>query len=218
MPGSEITPNSSEGAQECSPRRKPWVAIENEETRPEGAKETLTSIAYHLRRAISMSSIRSTPLTALLDTGIFSHSEFAETATIQQTIRCVGTEQTITIQCLKRKRSDNNGELQTQIDALPTVGRLIREGVIEAYEYREIWCERMRYRPLLPFGNALRGCEIVTCMRRLSALGSCGPQISVNTSQKEEGKTLKKGRSRPAQARFPFLKCCLISIQRWWKR
>jgi len=40
MPGGDVTRESSEGAQECSPRRKPWVRVENKETSPKGAKET----------------------------------------------------------------------------------------------------------------------------------------------------------------------------------
>jgi hypothetical protein len=105
----------------------------------------------------------SAPVTVLLDNGIFTHSEFAEPAVIRETVLWGGTHQNVLMHGIRKKDRKSNPGLQAQIDALPTVGRLIRQGAIEAYEYREIWCERMRYRPTLTSGNALRGCEIVTC-------------------------------------------------------
>ena len=102
-----------------------------------------------------MPSTSLVPLTVLLDTGIFSHSEFAEGA--------IAEGQIAAVHGVRRKIPKVKPELQAQINALPTVGRLIREGIIIAYEYREIWCERIRYRALLPYGNALRDCEIATC-------------------------------------------------------
>jgi hypothetical protein len=62
-----------------------------------------------------------------------------------------------------RKAPDKNVEYQKQKEALFTVGRLIRTGVIEAYSYNEIDCERLRDKIGLRVCNALRGCSIRSC-------------------------------------------------------
>jgi hypothetical protein len=110
-----------------------------------------------------MRSKNPAPISALLDNGIFCHSEFAEPAISQKSIRWGGRKQIATIHGMKRKPAHKNPDFQQEINALPTVGRLIRENAIEAYTSNEIWCEAMRFRPLLPFGNALRNCPIGRC-------------------------------------------------------
>jgi hypothetical protein len=99
----------------------------------------------------------------LLDNGIRSHSEFAEEATTKNAIRWAGRNQIATIHGIRRKAPHKDAKFQAEIEALPTVGRIIREEICNAFEYREIWCEGMRYRPLAPFGNALEGCKIQLC-------------------------------------------------------
>jgi hypothetical protein len=106
-------------------------------------------------------------LTVLLDTGIFSHSEFAEGAILHEQNQWAGSQHSAAIPGVRRKRSHNDPDFQAQVNALPTIGRLIREGALGAYEYSEIWCEQMRYRSLLQFGNALRDCTIQTCQAPL---------------------------------------------------
>lgn len=110
-----------------------------------------------------MDTTESVPMTVLLDTGIFSHSEFSEAAVLPRDVTWGGTHQTLLIHGIQRKAHHRDPDLRVQINALPTIGRLIREGVIEAYGYREIWCERMRFRAPMPFGNALRDCDIAAC-------------------------------------------------------
>lgn len=100
---------------------------------------------------------------ALLDNGIICHSEFAEPAISQESIGLGERKQIATIHGMRRKPAHANPGFQQEINALPTVGRLIREKVIEAVTSNEIWCEAMRFRPLLPFGNALRDCQISRC-------------------------------------------------------
>jgi hypothetical protein len=93
----------------------------------------------------------------LLDNGIYSHSEFAESATA---LSPLGGE---VIHGIRRKAPQADTEFQGRINTLPTIGRLIRERIIEGLDSKEIWCERMRYRPLFPFGNALQDCVIGRC-------------------------------------------------------
>jgi hypothetical protein len=99
----------------------------------------------------------------LLDNGIHSHSEFAEDSVKEVPIRWGDTDQVVPVQGLIRKAPHKDVEYQGQMDALFTVGRLIREGTIEAYEYWEIECERMRDKIGFRVCNALKGCNIRSC-------------------------------------------------------
>lgn len=99
----------------------------------------------------------------LLDNGIFSHSEFAEPAIKQTSVRWGDTDQSFPVQGFMRKRPDKDPDSQRQKDALFTVGRLIREGRIEAYDYDEILFERMRDTAKIPEFNALQDCKIHRC-------------------------------------------------------
>lgn len=99
----------------------------------------------------------------LLDNGIFIHSEFAEECVKRVAINWGGTIQTSEVHGLARKLPDENAEFQEQKEALFTLGRLIREGKIEAFDYWEIRCERFRGTPSNQVWNALRGCNIHDC-------------------------------------------------------
>jgi hypothetical protein len=99
----------------------------------------------------------------LLDTGIFIHAEFATNAVKRTTIRWGGTDQISEVHGLKRKPPSQDFDYQSQKDALFTVGRLIREGRIEAFEYWEIECEKFRGTPTIKEFNALRDCVIHKC-------------------------------------------------------
>ena len=99
----------------------------------------------------------------LLDNGIFSHSEFAETAIKRTSVRWGDTDQVVPVHGLIRKVPDKNVEYQRHKEALFTVGRLIREGRIEAYTYIELLFERMRGRGRIQEFNALQGCNIHEC-------------------------------------------------------
>jgi hypothetical protein len=99
----------------------------------------------------------------LLDNGIFSHSEFAEDAVKQTSLRWGDSDHVVPVQGLIRKKPDKDPDNQKQKDALFTVGRLIREGRIEAYDYIEVRFERIRDRPKIREFNALQGCKIHRC-------------------------------------------------------
>jgi hypothetical protein len=99
----------------------------------------------------------------LLDNGIFSHSEFADAAASRTSVRWGSTDHVSIIHGVTRKAPDRNADYQKQMEALFTVGRLIRTGLIKAYSYNEIECERLRDKIGLGVCNALRGCSIHTC-------------------------------------------------------
>lgn len=98
----------------------------------------------------------------LMDNGIYIHSEFAEGA-IKQTSECWGGTLIPPVRGVIRKAPDKNADYQKQQETLFTVGRLIREGRIEAFDYWEIQCERWRGTPEIQGFNALRGCDIRSC-------------------------------------------------------
>jgi hypothetical protein len=106
---------------------------------------------------------REPPKRILLDNGIFIHSEFAQRAARPTNLRWGDTKQVLNVHGFVRKPRHKNGAYQRQIDALFTVGRLIREGRVAAYEYKEIQFERARG----GFGShdcyALKGCTINYC-------------------------------------------------------
>ena len=106
-------------------------------------------------------------LRLLLDHGIFTHSEFAvpavSAARHTPQLFWADTTHPINIHRFIRKELPNDADYRSQIEALFTVGRLIREGIVEAYDYHEILCERMRDRIRVPVCDALQGCTIHMC-------------------------------------------------------
>jgi hypothetical protein len=99
----------------------------------------------------------------LLDAGIFIHSEFAEATVENVRVGWGGRESVLEVHGLKRKNPGQDPDYQKQKDALFTVGRLIREGEIEAYSSVEIDFEHFRGTAPLQEFNALRGCQIHRC-------------------------------------------------------
>lgn len=99
----------------------------------------------------------------LLDTDVVSDSEFAEVAEGNISARWRGTHPLPSITGYRRKQPHKDPERQLQIEALFTVGRLIREGKVEAYTYEELLCEHGRGRARIQEFNALRGCKIKQC-------------------------------------------------------
>ncbi len=103
-----------------------------------------------------------TPIRILLDNGIFSHSEFAE-GVEEATSLLWGNKAPTFLHGFVRKDLVGKVGYLKQMEALFTVGRLIREGRIEAYDYNEIRFERARGSTGLGACNALHGCKIHSC-------------------------------------------------------
>jgi hypothetical protein len=101
------------------------------------------------------------PLRILLDAGIIIHSEFMEPAVRDTTVHWGDKVQSLPVHGFVRKVAHPDN--QPEYDALFTVGRLIRERLIEAYTYDEVHFEVVRGKGLLPDGNALQNCNIRRC-------------------------------------------------------
>lgn len=105
-----------------------------------------------------------TPTRILLDAGIFGHSEFAEWKVKQTPLPWGMQQEVIPVHGLFRKLPHNDPIYQKQIEALFTVGRLIREEHLQAYNYIEIRIETARDREGVQEFNALQGCTIHRCL------------------------------------------------------
>jgi len=99
----------------------------------------------------------------LLDNGIFSHAEFMRPDVQERRISWGDVVTVLPVHGFRRKEPHNDPEYQRQIDALFTVGRLIREDRIEAYNYDEIAVEGYRGAAKFPACNALRACKVHHC-------------------------------------------------------
>jgi hypothetical protein len=139
----------------------------------------------------------STLMRVLLDNGVFSHSEFSEGAVMQTAVHWGDSDLVLPVQGLVRKAPQKNAEYQSQVEALFTVGRLIREGRIEAYDYSEILFERMRPRTEVQAYNALQGCTIHRCPPAVERSRFRGSMNFIDTISKggknDQKKSVKKG-------------------------
>ena len=99
----------------------------------------------------------------LMDNGIFSHSEFAEDAIRPTEVLWGDIREIKDVYGYKRKAPHADKEYQSQIEAIFTVGRLIREGKIKAYDYIEIFFEKMRDKSKIHVFNAMKNCQIHRC-------------------------------------------------------
>jgi len=77
----------------------------------------------------------------MLDNSIKSHSQFAESRTVSTQIEWNGTIQSNQIVGFVRKKMHSDSAYQAEIDALFTIGRLIRERHIYAFTYTELMFE-----------------------------------------------------------------------------
>lgn len=98
----------------------------------------------------------------LLDNSIVSGAELAEYVTLEK-LEPWG-DKTIPVRLVGyRKKVSSNPALQEEIDAIVTVGRLIREGSITAYTYSELRTEAFRRSVTVKAFNSLVGCRINSC-------------------------------------------------------
>ena len=104
----------------------------------------------------------------LLDNGILIHAEFVEVVIEDQDDILWGDIKIKrSVYGYKRKPPDPNTRYQNEINALFTIGRLIREHTITAYSSHELSCEAWRGRRKLNVFNALRDCEVHNCQSPL---------------------------------------------------
>lgn len=143
----------------------------------------------------------------LFDNGIFSHSEFAEGAIKKQEVLLGDIRQTVEIQGFTRKPPHREKEYQDQIDALFTIGRLIKEEKVIAYDYIEIQFERMRDTGKNQVFNALQGCEIQRCR---SPLERSKFRQSINLID-----TISKGGKKDRKAGIDLGETNQIAFYKW---
>lgn len=102
------------------------------------------------------------PARVLLDNGIIGAAELAEPATEEKTVIWGGTQQVVEVVGYKKKIASDASD-QEEVDAIVTIGRLIREGAIAAYTYSELGFESIRRATPVRAFYALDGCHIVSC-------------------------------------------------------
>ena|SRR3984957_16139715 len=99
----------------------------------------------------------------MLDTSIFAHSQFADSARWHQGPRFGARNQHLEVSGFLRRKPHPSSEYQGEIDALFTIGRLGREKQFEAYTYTELQFEKMSWPIGEPAFNALYRCPITRC-------------------------------------------------------
>ena len=99
----------------------------------------------------------------MLDNGIESHSQFADGSTYTSHFEWNGMPDSCQVAGFMRKPLHRDPAYQAEIDALFTIGRLIRERHLEAFIYVELKFESWkRYIGEMAF-DALAGCSIRHC-------------------------------------------------------
>jgi|ERR1035437_70873 hypothetical protein len=98
----------------------------------------------------------------LFDTGIYIHAEFGMYVNEKRTLPWGETTQTMDILRIMRKPLHRDPSEQRERDSLFTIGRLLRQGKINAYDYDELFFERWRSTSGKVV-NALKGCKASSC-------------------------------------------------------
>lgn len=101
-------------------------------------------------------------ISVLLDNGIVSGAEIAEYVAIKKDDLWGGNKIQVEVHGYRKKVDPDNSQ-QKEIDAIVTIGRLIREDVIAAYNYSELQLEAIRRSPTVKAFNSLDGCHISRC-------------------------------------------------------
>jgi hypothetical protein len=151
----------------------------------------------------------------MLDHGIFSHAELSEWCVLEKRERWGEQDTVLKITGIRRRKPQRNIEYEQNICALFTIGRLIREGRIEAYDYSEIQCERMRDWIGWRICNALQGCHVNYCPAALIR-SKFRQTINFNESISKGGKKDRKknpGLGNFTQIAFFEWLCSLSSQQ-----
>lgn len=103
------------------------------------------------------------PARVLLDNGIIGAAELAEPATEEKTVIWGDTQQKVEVAGYRKKIAGNASD-QGEVDAIVTIGRLIREATIAAYTYSELRFELFRRASPVRAFYALDGCHIARCL------------------------------------------------------
>src|SRR4051812_8258511 len=99
----------------------------------------------------------------MLDNGIGGHRQFAEVWTVATKNEWNGTNHSRLIAGFRRKRNHPDPAYQAEVDALFTIGRLIRERRIRAFTYIELMCERWSRAIGERAFDALADCPVERC-------------------------------------------------------
>ena len=99
----------------------------------------------------------------LLDNNVLAHAEFVEQTEESRSVTWGNRRVRTAIGGFRRKDPAKDESYQLQIDALFTVGRLVREGILEAYTYSELRWEAARATCRISDFSALNGCHIHDC-------------------------------------------------------
>jgi len=98
----------------------------------------------------------------LLDAGIFIHAETGTLETREVELRWGPRSVVVPISRTVRKPPHKDTSRQAELDALLTIARLIREGRVQAFSYREVMVELFRGANAY-VANAFQNCEIHRC-------------------------------------------------------
>lgn len=102
------------------------------------------------------------PIKVLLDNSVLSNAEYAERRSKEVDLGFL-TASNDFIDGFRRKPKHLDLEQQKEIDAIFTIGRLIKQEIIIPYTSTELNWERSRRRPLIEQFNALSGCASINC-------------------------------------------------------
>jgi hypothetical protein len=113
------------------------------------------------------------PLKVMLDNAIVSHADFGKPTLIEQKSQWGDMTSSELVAGVVLKPPHPDKEYQDQMNALFTIGRLIRCGQVRAFTYSELRFEKTRGRPS-GCCNALNNCRIEVCASAIerSKLGS----------------------------------------------
>jgi hypothetical protein len=99
----------------------------------------------------------------MLDNTIPGHSQFVEWRNLAVGVSTGNGLRSVCVGGFVRRKADSNSAYQRQIDALVTVGKLIREHRIQAFTYIELVIEGWRRGVDESAFNGLAGCQIKKC-------------------------------------------------------
>ncbi len=142
------------------------------------------------------------PPKILFDSSTRVHSDLLEGATIDHEVMWGDRKQQCPVVGYVRKKSGTTEDQQFEIDALFTIGRLIREGKILAYSTHEIQIELFRGRMRTPDLNAFEGCSFSDCLTPLHRSKFRQTMNSEESISKGGKKDRKKGFSDFTQIGF----------------